>query len=278
MAEGGIRNPRQTQRDVWRARCGDNPHAGFGSAARGNPPAGTPAGRPGPTSPRAELAGAARPLRRRQGRRDPLASTRSRRAAPHNPRPSLTWLDRAVLSALSRLLPDPTAAGCGSSHRERCCAGTPNSSPAAGPTRDRRPGRPPTAPPIRDLVLRMARENPTWGYRRIQGELAGLGHRRRLHRLDDPERPPASTPRPDGPVRPGDSSCRPRPTRSSPVDLAHVDTVSLRRLYILFVIEHASRRVHLARGHRPPHRRLGHPAGPQPAHGPRRPRRAASGS
>ena len=87
MAEGGIRNPRQTQRDVWRARCGDNPHAGFGSAARGNPPAGTPAGRPGPTSPRAELACAARPIRRRQGRRDPRAATRGSRPAPTQPAP-----------------------------------------------------------------------------------------------------------------------------------------------------------------------------------------------
>ena len=51
-----------------------------------------------------------------------------------NARPALTWLDRAVLSALSRLLL-PRYGSFGWCRPERCCAGTPSSSLAAGPTR-----------------------------------------------------------------------------------------------------------------------------------------------
>lgn len=40
----------------------------------------------------------------------------------------------------------------------------------------RRPGRPPVTAELPELVLRLARDNPTWGCRRIQGELAGLGY------------------------------------------------------------------------------------------------------
>ena len=93
----------------------------------------------------------------------------------HNPRPGLAWADRAMLAALSRLLPAPL---------RRLRLVSPRTLlrwhahlVARRWTYPRRqPGRPPTSPPIRGLVLQMAEENPTWGYRRIHGELAGLGH------------------------------------------------------------------------------------------------------
>ena len=110
----------------------------------------------------------------------------------------------------------------------------------------RQPGRPATSPTVRALVLRMARENPRWGYRRIQGELVGLGH-------------PIAASTVWAILK--KAGLDPAPRRSGPtwrqfltaqahailaVDFAHVDTVFLRRLYILVVIEHGRRRVHLA--------------------------------
>jgi putative transposase len=93
----------------------------------------------------------------------------------HNPRPTWTWVDRAVLSALSRLLPtqlrrlrlvSPRTLLRWHAHLVARRWTYPR----------RRPGRPPVPQAIRALVLQMAKENPTWGYRRIHGELVGLGH------------------------------------------------------------------------------------------------------
>jgi transposase InsO family protein len=162
-----------------------------------------------------------------------------------NTRPRLTWLDRAILSALSRLLPAPLRQLRLVSPRTllRWHA---QLVARRWTYPHQRSGRPPAAPAIRDLVLQMARENPRWGYRRIHGELVGLGHRVAASTvwkiLKEAGLDPA--PRRAGPTWRQFLTAQAHAILA--VDFAHVDTVFLRRLYILLVIEHDRRRVHLA--------------------------------
>jgi putative transposase len=113
-------------------------------------------------------------------------------------------------------------------------------------TSRRRPGRPSTAAAIRKLVIRMATDNPTWGHRRVQGELVRLGHPiaastvwQILHAAGI-----GPAPRRTGPTWKQFLTAQTRGILA--VDFVHVDTVLLRRIYALIVIEHGTRRVHLA--------------------------------
>jgi putative transposase len=109
----------------------------------------------------------------------------------------------------------------------------------------RKPGRPPTVPSIARLVVRLAKENPLWGYRRIHGELTKLGL--------------AVSPSTVWEILHA-AGIDPAPRRSGPtwrqflhaqaagivaVEFLHVGTVLLRRLYVLVFIEHGTRRMHL---------------------------------
>jgi transposase len=110
----------------------------------------------------------------------------------------------------------------------------------------RRAGRPSTAAAIRKLVIRMATENPAWGHRRVQGELVKLGHPIAASTvwqiLHDAGIDPA--PRRSGPTWKQFLTAQARGILA--VDFVHVDTVLLRRIYALIIIERGTRRVHLA--------------------------------
>jgi putative transposase len=160
-------------------------------------------------------------------------------------RPRIDWADRAVLAGLARLLPRPAWRGMLVQpatllrwHRDLVRRRW---------TYPHRRGRPALAAELRELVLRLARENPTWGYRRIHGELCRLGYKDRIG---------ASTvwtilqragvaPAPARSALTWRQFLRAQARGVLAVDFFTVDTVFLQRLYVLFVIEVATRRVHV---------------------------------
>ena len=92
----------------------------------------------------------------------------------------------------------------------------------------------------------MARDNPGWGYRRIHGELAGLGYKLAPSTVWQILKDAGIDPAPRRSGQTWRAFLEAQAKTILAVDFFHVDTVFLRRLYVLFFIEHGTRRVHLA--------------------------------
>jgi SAM-dependent methyltransferase len=168
----------------------------------------------------------------------------SGRAAASDTKPKLDWADRAVIGALARLLPRPlrmsllvTPETLLRWHRRLVRWRW---------TYPHRGGRPPVDARLTLLIDQMAQENPGWGYKRIQDDLLGLGYRvgastvrRVLKRL----RIPPATQRARTTWR---QFLRTQASTMLACDFFHVDcAVTLRRLYVFFVIEVGTRHVHV---------------------------------
>ncbi|MFB9530400.1 integrase core domain-containing protein [Nonomuraea roseola] len=162
-------------------------------------------------------------------------------------RPRLSWADRVILSALTRALPT----GRRSQLRLIVSPRTLLRWHADLVKRRwtfprRRSGRPRTGMTLQRLVVRLARENVTWGYRRIHGELIGLGYGVAPSTVWAILKAAGMEPSPKraGPTWRAFLAARAKTIVA--MDFFHVDTAFLRRLYVLFFIEHGTRRVHLA--------------------------------
>lgn len=157
-------------------------------------------------------------------------------------RPAPTDDDRSLLGALAQALPRPRRADWLVTpdtllrwHRRRI---------ARHWTRPTRRGRPSTATEIRRLITEMATQNPTWGYRRIHGELTGLGHTIGASTVWTILKAEGVDPAPNRASLSWTQFLRSQAAVAC--DFATIDTALLRRYYLLFFIDITTREVFFA--------------------------------
>jgi putative transposase len=161
-----------------------------------------------------------------------------RRAA----RPTLTRADRALLAALSRSLPRPAWTGFPVKpetllrwHKQLVAR--------RWTYRHGKPGRPPLEASLRTLILRLARENPHWGYRRIVGELKGVGIAVSATSVRKVLLAAGLLPAPERGRSSWRAFLRAQAASMLACDFLTVETAFLQRIYVLFFISLATRRI-----------------------------------
>jgi transposase InsO family protein len=157
-------------------------------------------------------------------------------------RPQLTPSDRVLLAALSRVL--PRSSWQAFFVRPETLLRWHRRLVARHWTYPhRRPGRPPTEETVRELILRLARENSSWGYVRIVGELRKLGINVSATLVRNVLRQAGIPPAPKRGQLDWRAFLRQHAATTLACDFFSVDTVWLRRLYVLFFVSIGTRRV-----------------------------------
>ncbi len=160
-------------------------------------------------------------------------------------RPSCRPADRMVITALARMLPRDRRGSL--FVRPETIRRWHRALVARRWTYPHRPsGRPATGADLRALIVRLARENPGWGYRRVQGELAGLGIRIAASTVWSILQRSGIEPAPRRSSQTWRKFLRAQASGIVACDFFTIDTVLFRRLYALVFIELSTRQVYLA--------------------------------
>ena len=184
-----------------------------------------------------------------EDRRDLGPASPARRPAARQPRqPKLNWADRALLATLLSVIPKAHR------HGLRLLV-TPDTilrwhrdivrRRQAARSMHGKTGRPATRANIRALVLRLARENPHWGYRRIHGELAGLGVRVAASTVWEILKNAGIDPAPRRTAPAWSLFLRSQAEAILACDFFTADLLDGTQAYVLAVIEHATRRIRI---------------------------------